>query len=223
MEVIYKDRIFYKMRILVLFSGTRSFSKIIKPTDSVVNLDFSPVFKPDIETDLMIWDYQKYFEENGFPDFIQASPPCTQFSILMRATLENNPDTGLLNKTLEIINYVLTNNSNLKWAIENPVGLMRKQDCMKDFKMITTGYCMYGFPYKKSTDIWTNYELVLRKCCHKRHKVVIKYKPDEDGFNEVDWRYFSKLNKIYGTRMTKQEYRYRIPQALCYEILEQSR
>ena len=42
------------------------------------------------------------------------------------------------------------------WFIENPRGMLRKQEIMKCLKRKTVTYCQYGDFRMKPTDIWTN-------------------------------------------------------------------
>jgi hypothetical protein len=165
------------MKMLEIFKGTGSAGKAGRKLGfDVVSIDFDPIYTPDIETDILNWDYKKYSEENNYiPDFIWASPPCNTYSPLAYPLKERNTKnakpkskrakigTAILYKTLEIINYFLNKNPDLKFAIENPRGMMRK-----DTKMIrlpfrnTTTYCSYGDFKYKPTDFWTNYPIKLK-------------------------------------------------------------
>ena len=48
-------------------------------------------------------------------------------------------------------------NPNMKFFIENPVGMLRKMPFMKKFDRVTVTYCRYGDKRMKPTDIWTNH------------------------------------------------------------------
>ena len=64
----------------------------------------------------------------------------------------------LVCKAAEIITYV-----NPKfYVIENPVGLLRQFLPEDDRK--TVSYCMYGYPYRKNTDLWTDVPFTPRRC-----------------------------------------------------------
>ncbi len=52
------------MKILELFSGTGSITKVCKELDyKVVSVDLEKKFKPDICIDILKWDYKKDFKE----------------------------------------------------------------------------------------------------------------------------------------------------------------
>ena len=43
------------------------------------------------------------------------------------------------------------------WAFENPAtGLLPKRDVVRGLPFKDISYCMYGYPYRKYTRIWTN-------------------------------------------------------------------
>ena len=65
------------MKILELFSGTKSISKAF-PDAEVVSVDTDPTFDPTFVCDIMDFDYTQF---DSF-DYIHASPPCTEYSIL---------------------------------------------------------------------------------------------------------------------------------------------
>ena len=154
-------------RLLELFAGTGSVGKSFKKLGwEVVSLDLSPDFKPDIQTNLMDWDYQAY---PGTFDCIHASPPCTMYSIA-RTTAKTPRDMegsdALVQRTLEIIRHF-----NPKvFIIENPfTGYMKTRPVMRHLApyMQVVTYCKYGLPYKKATSIWTNLEWTPRRACCK--------------------------------------------------------
>lgn len=150
----------------VISSDVKQFGDI----DYVVDvLNFNPL-------DIYIFPYDKQF----IPDVIWASPPCTGFSV---AAIGHNWTGGfrgyipktetaelgikLVLKTIEIIEYYKKINPNLIWFIENPRGLLRKMDFMKEFDRHTVTYCQYGDIRMKPTDIWTNSKTWVPKPCCK--------------------------------------------------------
>lgn len=162
----------YRMVLLLeLFKGTGSYSKVAERLGiSVISVDIEAKFNPTILTNILDWDYTQI----PIPDIITASPPCETFSILitthkvkvrdylgdMRPLTEKglNGDRVLF-KTIEIIKYFLEKNPKLKFAIENPRGFMRRMKCMEDpiiKHRDTTWYSLYGMPYRKPTDFWSN-------------------------------------------------------------------
>ncbi len=169
-----------KPKLLELFKGSGSVGKVaVKVGYDVVSVDLDPIYTPDIETDILDWDYKNFFKENNFiPDYIWASPPCNTFSPLawsrkpqMRNIKTAKPisekakiGTKILYKTLEIINYFKSKNPDLCYCIENPRGMMRNDKHMINQPyMATTYYCYYGGKKLKPTDFWSNYPLGLKE------------------------------------------------------------
>ena len=167
-----------KPKLFELFKGSGSVGKVARKLGyKVVSLDFDPIYTPDIETDILKWDYKKYSNENNFiPDYIWASPPCNTYSPLAYPLKERNIKnakpisnrakigTDILYKTLEIINYFIKVNPKLLYCIENPRGMMRYDEKMKNLPyMDTTYYCYYGDKKLKPTNFWSNYPLGLKQ------------------------------------------------------------
>jgi len=157
--------------LLEMFKGTGSVGKQAnKMGFNVTSLDFDPIYTPDIETDILDWDYKKYSKENNYiPDMIWSSPPCNTYSPLVYRLKERDVETAkplsdraklgtkILYKTLEIIEYFLKKNPKLLFIIENPRGMMRKDKEMKKLARETTLYCLYGDFKRKPTDFWNNF------------------------------------------------------------------
>jgi len=151
------------MKILELFSGTESFSKVAKERGhEIFTVDIEPKFNPSLSIDIMKLEPNMIPFE---PDVIWASPPCQKFSIMtvyMNWTKEGDNYIPKRKETIEAINIVkktleLIKKFNPKfWFIENPRAMLRKQDFMPNDKRKTVTYCQYGFDYQKPTDIWTN-------------------------------------------------------------------
>lgn len=171
--------------LLELFKGTGSVGKVAKKVGyDVISIDFDPIYTPDIETDILEWDYKKV---DFVPDYIWASPPCNTFSTLAYPFKERNTKTAepyserakigtkILHKTLEIINYFKSKNPSLLYCIENPRGMMRQDKRMKAQPYRgTTYYCYYGGNKLKATDFWSNYPLGLKELdgrCEKYDRV----------------------------------------------------
>lgn len=202
------------MKLLELFKGSGSVGKVARRMGyDVVSLDLDPIYTPDIETDILKWDYKKFSRENNYiPNFIWASPPCNTFSPLAYPLRERDPKTAkpfserakigtkILYKTLEIIRYFEKKNPNLKYCIENPRGMMRFDPKMKKLpNMETTYYCYYGGFKLKPTNFWSNFRMGLKPI----RGVCKDYVP-------VD-----KINNI--------KKRYSIPSALIRTILKNSK
>ena len=155
------------MRVLELFAGTGSISKQMTDADECVSLDISAeFFEPTILTDIMEWDYRSAFPQGHF-DVIWAGVPCTEYSRLRDCFKHTKPPdiegaNRIVLRTLEIIDYFKPK----FWFIENPdSGRLKVQEFMRDLPYHRVSYCMYGFPYRKTTRIWTNNTAFQPKRC----------------------------------------------------------
>jgi site-specific DNA-cytosine methylase len=153
-----------KIKVLELFAGSRSFSKIAeKLGHKTFSVDINDFDNIDYVTDILDFDYKKI---KFIPDVIWASPPCTYFSVASIGhhwNKDNTPKTKeavlgikIVEKTLEIIRYYLSINPDIKYYIENPRGKLRKLDVIKGIPKATICYCQYGENRMKPTDIWSN-------------------------------------------------------------------
>jgi len=227
------------MKVLVLFSGTGSIEKNFSQTDDVRGLDIVNKFKPYYNTDILKWDYKTELT-NWTPDYIHASPVCSEFSYLKNNRRNIGIGMSLVDKSLEIIDFVKKLNPNLKFTIENPKGFLRKQACMKSYNRITTSYCKYDFPYRKDTDFWYGgFKLNLKTQCTSKescdyfkknntHYVIIGITESttfkSDYFNDIritDMNYHKELIKFPEYKdYTPQDMRYRIPNELVQDIIK---
>ena len=200
------------MKILELFSGTRSVGKCCDALgwDSV-SVDM--ILPADHKVDIMEFDYKQY-PKNHF-DIIWASPPCTEYS---RAKSQGVRDIAgankIVEKTLEIIRFFDCE----WWFIENPqTSLLKKQPFMKDLPFVDGDYCMYGLPYRKRTRIWTNkkYDQPPLKMC------------DKNCGSFIDGRHIGSCGtggkgqghtKSYSNKSYSQLEKYAIPEDLIYSL-----
>jgi len=147
------------MKILELFSGTESFSKVAKARGhDVFTIDVDRSFNPDLCKDIL----EVSREDIPFkPDVIWASPPCTTFSdaSIRHYWKEGYPKNhktfiglAIISKTIELIKELEPK----FFFIENPRGMLRKQKLMEQLKRDTVTYCQYGHTVQKPTDIWNN-------------------------------------------------------------------
>jgi len=148
------------MKILELFAGSRSFSKVAEEMGmETFTSDFKDFDKIDYVCDILDFDVSKVPFN---PDIIWASPPCTYFSVASighhwnkdhtHKTEEAKLGVKIVQKTLEIIKHF-----NPKFFfIENPRGKLRKLEVVKGIPRATVTYCQYGEDRMKPTDIWNN-------------------------------------------------------------------
>lgn len=161
------------MKTLELFAGSRSFTKVAQKhgfkTYTTDNQDFHKI---DQVCDIFDFDIDKAIESlGGKPNIIWASPPCTTFSIASCGYHWNKDKTPkterckegirIIEKTIKIIKEIKP----MFYFIENPRGLLRKQEIMNEFPRHTITYCSYGDDRMKPTDIWTNLKWKPRTMC----------------------------------------------------------
>lgn len=203
------------MNILELFAGSRSIGKV---GDKLGMNVFSVDWEKYEDIDLCI-DVAKLKKEDVpfVPDFVWASPDCTTYSIAAISTHRNNtePKSEYAKKCdstnqhfISLIKEWLEINPDMVFFIENPRGMLRKMPWMQEFKRHTIWYCQYGDERAKPTDIWTNSDKwVPKPVCHNGNKEC-HHAPAPRG---------SKT----GTQGRKGSYeRSKIPEQLCYEVLE---
>lgn len=196
------------MKIIEFFCGTKSFSDIAKLYGhEVFTIDFNPKFKPDLVCDMLYFNIRLLPKEWRKPDMIWCSPPCETFSLSGNSMYMGFPTKSktyiglaLAYKCIELI-------QDLKpkyYVIENPRAGLRSIWFMKPLERTTVSYCQYGFKNMKPTDLWNNFGFKGRTCkngatCHES----------------------APRGSRTGTQGEKSsEYRGKIPEMLCREILE---
>lgn len=157
------------MKVLELFSGTRSIGKAFEANGhEVFSIDYDSQFEADSYMDIEELTSEWVLEHFGQPDVIWASPDCTTFSIAAishhRTKNEENgsldPKSDYARKCDRVDQNVLKIIDELKprfWFIENPRGGLRKMSWMQGLPRYTVTYCQYGDTRMKPTDIWTNH------------------------------------------------------------------
>ncbi|KKL94287.1 hypothetical protein LCGC14_1866200 [marine sediment metagenome] len=217
------------MKVLELFSGTESFSKVARERGhETFTVDLDRSFKPDLCKDILEFDLSMLPFK---PDIIWASPPCTTFSVasIRHYWKDGKPKNEkaihgikIVKKTIQIIKRI-----NPKFfIIENPRGMLRKQDFMQQLKRDTVTYCQYGLEYQKATDLWNNLNKWVpkpmcsnRSPCHVRsprgsRKGVQGVLPARRPAFHPDWSY------VIDRRGGAAAMRAVIPVELCFEIIK---
>jgi hypothetical protein len=121
-----------------------------------VSVDFQASYRPTFcapVEEFAATTAQRY-EPRHF-DVIWCSPPCTEYSMAKtRAVRDLQKADAVAQACLSVIGRLQP----AYWYVENPVGLLRHRPFMEVWNRFreSTTYCMYGTPYKKPTDIWTN-------------------------------------------------------------------
>lgn len=175
------------MKVLELFSGTRSIGKAFeKRGHEVFSVDYCEDFQADLHEDIEFLEAETILEKFGRPDVIWASPDCTTYSLMaISKHRKKNPKTGNLDpvtdyaKKCDRVNrhfMELIRGLNPRFFfVENPRAGLRKMDFMKGVPRYTVTYCQYGDKRMKPTDIWTNHPnpKFLPMChngdpCHER-------------------------------------------------------
>lgn len=152
------------MNVLELHAGSRSIGKVAEKLGfKVFSVDWTAYENIDLVIDIE----QLTPEHVPFiPDVIWTSPDCTTYSIAAISHHRNGtlPVSDYAKKCdavnfhqIELINYYLKLNPNLKFFIENPRGMMRKMPFVKGIDRATIWYCRYGDDRAKPTDIFTNH------------------------------------------------------------------
>mgnify|MGYP003153211928 CR=1 FL=1 len=146
------------MKVLELFAGSRSFSKVAEElgheTFAVDINDFEGI---DLVKDI---EFLSKEDIPFIPDVIWSSPPCQSFSICGCVAHRKNKvafsefaikSDILVKKTLELIKYY-----DCIYYIENPRAILRKMPFMLGIPKATVWYCQYGDTSAKPTDIFSN-------------------------------------------------------------------
>jgi hypothetical protein len=200
------------IKVLELFAGSRSIGKVAEELGmEVFSSDINNFDGINYVVNILEFDYSKV---PFIPDVIWASPPCTGFSVAAighhwgggKGAYIPKTETArlgieLVKKTLDIIDYYKPK----YWFMENPRGVLRKMDIVKELKRNTVTYCQYGDERMKPTDIWTNSEVwTPRKMCKNGDTCHVA----------------APRGSRTGTQGRSNAYeRSKIPSELCYEIL----
>ena len=154
------------MKCLDLFSGTRSIALAFESAGwDTFSVELDRRFKDiDLYADVMTVTAEDILRMFGHPDVIWASVPCEAFSVASIPHYwtkgSNTPKTEKSRAALNLLEHTVQLIKDLSptfYFIENPRGMMRKMECLKNLPRYTVTYCQYGDFRQKPTDIWTNH------------------------------------------------------------------
>tara|TARA_Y100001963_G_scaffold75352_1_gene104618 strand:+ start:4078 stop:4737 length:660 start_codon:yes stop_codon:yes gene_type:complete len=214
-----------KLKVLELFAGSRSFSKVAEEFGhETYTSDLQPFDDIDQVCDIFDFDIDKMIKYFGKPEIVWCSPPCQAFSVAsisthwtgghrayIPKTEKAKTSIKILNKMMSIINII-----NPKyWYIENPRGVMRKVSPMVELKEYrnTIWYCQYfgkgdSIKRAKPTDIWTNDKNWTPRPVCKNGNPLCDHERAPRGSRT-------------GTQGLKNNYeRSKVPAELCKEIIK---
>ncbi len=211
------------MKVLELFAGSRSFSKVAEEFGyETYTTDIEPFDNIDQVCDIFDFNIDKMLDEFGNPDIIWASPPCTYFSVSSIGhhwNKDHTPKTKEAVLGMEIVYQTIKLIHDLKpkyWYIENPRGKLRKLSIMNcNYNLLlpehirnTITYCSYSENRMKPTDIWTNnFNWLPRNMCFNGNRDC-HHQPAPRGSRT-------------GTQGMANAYeKSKVPYELCKEILE---
>jgi len=150
--------------IFDFFAGTGSATKAFEDAGhTVIKVELDEYFDAH-ERDIMKLTADYLVNKYGRPDFIWSSPPCQKFSVasLWKYWAKGNPypipkDPSVY-EAINVMQHTLKLMQECQpkwgWLLENPRGMLRKQEFMKPYKRFTVTYCSYGDTRMKPTDIW---------------------------------------------------------------------
>lgn len=153
------------MIVYDFFSGTGSSTQAFRDAGhTVITFELDSSFEATENTDVLLLRAGDLIAKYGRPDFIWASPPCTSFSVAsigkhwISGGKSPQPRTEQAREAQELVRHTIALIKELNptkgWLMENPRGMLRKLDVVKDLPRHTVTYCKYGDSRMKPTDLW---------------------------------------------------------------------
>nr|QXT57850.1 cytosine DNA methyltransferase [Rhinella marina erythrocytic-like virus] len=216
------------MRVLELFSGTKSVGKVTRMLGwTAVSLDLK---NADININILEWDYKVY--PKYYFDIIWASFPCETFSMTRQSNIGRVGKDGnlwtrerlvyemetiglpILRKTEEIVDYFEPK----YYFLENPATGHAKNYI--DRPMYILDYCQYApsWGYRKRTAIWTNLTGFMPKLCVPNQCKAAYFSQETKKYRHILCTDSGNLHKNRKGTTTKE--RYRIPPQLIVELFK---
>ena len=168
-----------RMIVYDFFSGTGSSTKAFEDAGhTIVRVEMDQFFEAE-ERDILTLTAHDLIAKYGQPDFIWASPPCQKFSVAslwkywaMGEDGKCVPKHDAVYEAIDLIKHTIKLCQDLNptygWLMENPRGMLRKQDFMQEHKRHTVTYCQYGDTRMKPTDVWGTITWTPRPMCKPR-------------------------------------------------------
>jgi site-specific DNA-cytosine methylase len=143
------------------FAGTGSATKAFEDAGhTVIKVELDSYFQAN-ERDILCLTAEGLIGKYGRPDFIWASPPCQTFSVASIGrhwTIDKKPKSIEAEVAIGLVTHTINLIKALKpvygFIIENPRGMLRKQQVMAELPRRTVTYCQYGDFRMKPTDLW---------------------------------------------------------------------
>ena len=194
-------------RLLELFAGTGSVGKVFRARGwEVISVDIDAKMNPTIVADIATFEYRML---GGHFDAVWCSPPCQQYSIA-RSHAHTPRDLEGADRLVRRCRDIISHFQPQAYFIENPYsGLLKGRDVVSDLPFVVVDYCMYGWPYRKRTILFTNAtgQRWTRLCKHDCEA--------SDGKRHTNWA--QKAGKHRGEGFTREEL-YAMPPQLCHEV-----
>jgi hypothetical protein len=164
------------LRVLDLCCGTGSVrqavERIFGRTHRIVyvGVDVERRFEPTVVADVRSWDHASQLPTlfgRGRIDIVWASPPCTHYSVAQTSVPYDKRNFRLADSIVRACLRIVALTRPRMWFMENPgTGYLKTRPVVAGIEHLRRRctYCMYGFPYRKITDIWTNVDVELKQC-----------------------------------------------------------
>ena len=163
-----------RLIIYDFFSGTGSSTQAFEDAGhTIIKVELDEYFEAH-ERDILQLTAKGLIAKYGQPDFIWASPPCQKFSVASIGHYWTGGRGNCVPKRPEVFEAIALVGHTIKlmqdlnpthgWIMENPRGMLRKQDVVKDLKRWTITYCQYGDTRMKPTDVWGHLTGHLDQC-----------------------------------------------------------
>jgi site-specific DNA-cytosine methylase len=164
-----------RLIIYDFFSGTGSSTQAFEDSGhTIIKVELDEYFEAH-ERDILQLTADGLIAKYGQPDFIWASPPCQKFSVASIGHYWTGGRGNCVPKRPEVFEAIALVGHTIKlmqdlkpihgWIMENPRGMLRKQDVVKDLKRWTITYCQYGDTRMKPTDVWGTLNWTPRAMC----------------------------------------------------------